>query len=85
MNAIKNKFEIGKKYTSSSICDSGCVWVFEVTKRTAKTITVRSHQGTVNEATRTKRIKFCPDGVEYIMPLGSYSMAPYLGADKVVE
>lgn len=32
-------FEIGKKYFDTSACDHNCVFVIEITKRTAKTVT----------------------------------------------
>jgi len=68
------KFEIGKRYSMKSVCDSDCVWKYNVTSRTAKTITL-DHQNTF----RVKEY----DGSELITPLGSYSMAPILRADRM--
>ena len=34
------KFEIGKTYSTRSICDQNCVWTYKVIARTDKTITV---------------------------------------------
>ena len=70
------QFEVGKKYGTTSICDSDCVFVIEITKRTAKTITFRRQSG---EERRTK-IRVDDNGVEYIAPY-RYSMAPVFHAD----
>lgn len=70
------QFEVGKKYSTTSICDSDCVFVIEITKRTAKTITFRRQSG---EERRTK-IRVDDNGVEYIAPY-RYSMAPVFHAD----
>lgn len=72
------KFEIGKKYSVSSICDHNCVWTFTVTARTAQTITI----------TDGKEIKKCRinkkyteyRNVETVFPFGQYSMCPMLSA-----
>ena len=34
------KFEVGKQYSMSSICDHNCIWTYTVTTRTAQTITI---------------------------------------------
>lgn len=72
------KFEIGKKYSVSSICDHNCVWTFTVTARTAQTITI----------TDGKEIKKCRINKKYteyrnaetVFPFGQYSMCPMLSA-----
>ena len=74
------KFETGKKYFCRSICDSDCVFEFEVVKRTEKTITIKNWMG----ETKRKKITI-ENGIEYIYPLGQYSMAPTLRSNKVVE
>jgi hypothetical protein len=35
------QFEVGKTYYMSSVCDSDCVWCYEIIKRTAKTVTLQ--------------------------------------------
>ena len=71
------KFEIGKKYSMTSICDRGCKWTYEVVKRTEKTITL-SEVGT-DELKRCKVSEY--DGKEICKPLGRYSMSPTLKAE----
>ena len=39
MNNVK-RFEIGKTYATSSICDSNCIIAVKVVRRTASTVTV---------------------------------------------
>lgn len=74
------KFETGKKYFCRSICDSDCVFEFEVVKRTEKTVTIKDFMG------ETKRRKITiENGIEYIYPLGQYSMAPTLRSNNIVE
>lgn len=68
------KFEIGKTYSTTSICDSNCVFSFEVLKRTAKRITLKHH----NEVF-TRGI-YVYEGVEHCKPFGSYSMCAIIHA-----
>jgi hypothetical protein len=71
------KFEVGKTYVTRSIGDHDCRWSFKVVSRTEKMITV-SGDG------ETKRIKVGNyDGVETAYPLGRYSMAPSIRADRI--
>lgn len=74
------KFEIGKVYSMNSVCDQNCVWSYTVIARTAQTITL-------NDGKETKRCRISKKiseylGAESIFPLGQYSMAPILSADK---
>ncbi|HPO93324.1 MAG TPA: hypothetical protein PL072_07615 [Phycisphaerales bacterium] len=70
------KFETGATYTTTSACDSNCVFAITVVSRTAKTIkTVDKH----GEA-RTYRTSVY-DGAERVS-MGSYSMAPGFSARK---
>lgn len=73
------KFQEGKTYSSKSICDSDCVFSFKILKRTAKTVTINSLFNK-NETTRCKIHEY--EGSEMIYPLGKYSMAPILRANK---
>ncbi len=69
-------FEIGKKYSTRSICNHDCVFVIEVVKRTAKTVTFRKKDG------KERRTKIFVDSYgEYIMP-DRYSMAPVFHAHE---
>lgn len=75
-------FEIGKKYSVRSICDSDCVWTYEVIGRTAATVKLSDG----------KQIKTCRINKKYseyrnaetVFPLGQYSMCPVLSADKAI-
>jgi len=65
-------FEVGKTYSTRSICDHNCIISVTVAKRTAKTIT--TPEG------KTFRISTY-EGNEQVKPWGSYSMCPIVGAD----
>lgn len=67
-------FQVGKTYTTRSICDHDCIISVPVVSRTAKTIVtnVRGESKTLRIAVR--------DGVEFVKPWGSYSMAPIVDA-----
>lgn len=66
-------FEIGKKYYDTSACDHNCVFVVEIVKRTAKTVTFRR-----NGQERRAKV-YCDDHGEFIVP-DRYSMAPVFRA-----
>lgn len=68
------KFKKGEHYATRSICDHDCIFRFEVTDRSEKTVTVKSVHGTARRKIRVH------SGAECIMPLGTYSMAPLLTA-----
>ena len=68
-------FEIGKKYFTTSACDHNCVFVVEIVKRTAKTVTFRR-----DGQERRAKIYTDHDG-EYIIP-ERYSMAPVFRASS---
>lgn len=76
------KFEIGKAYSMSSVCDHECVWTYTVTARTAATVTLTDDRGEVKKCrVNAKFSEYC--GAETIFPLGRYSMAPILRADRI--
>ena len=68
MSNVKT-FEAGKTYTTRSVCDHDCVISVTIQKRTAKTVTAE-----VRGEVKTFRVAVY-DGVEFIKPWGSYSMA----------
>lgn len=74
--AKMSKFETGKTYSTRSICDSECIFSFEILARTEKTVTVDVH------GKRVRRGLFLYDGVECFMPFGRYSMAATIRASK---
>ena len=72
-----SKFQIGQTYSARSACDYDCVFSFTVTKRTGKFLTIEDRHG------KTRRVGVRDRyGVEACSPLGSYSMAPVLFADR---
>jgi len=72
-------FEPGKTYACRSICDHNCVWTFTIASRTDKTI-----KTACGKTLRINRAITESSGVEAVFPLGRYSMAPVLSADKAV-
>lgn len=70
------QFETGKTYTTRSACDYNCIIEVKVLKRTAKTIVADT--GAMG-GVRRLRISV-RDGVESVMPWGSFSMAPFVTA-----
>lgn len=76
------QFEIGKKYCMRSACDHNCTWTYEVIKRTTKTVTLQELNSDNKPINR--RI-FLYNDCESVKPLGSYSMAPVLTAEKEVK
>jgi len=68
------KFETGKTYSTSSICDHNCIYSFEILKRTAKSVWIKAH----NEITRRKITVY--EGRETFLPFGRYSMCPVITA-----
>lgn len=68
-------FEAGTTYATRSICDHDPIIRMTVAARTAKTLTTSTG----------KRLGISTyEGVEQVRPLGRYSMAPIIGANKPV-
>ena len=71
------QFEVGKTYSTRSICDYECIFSYTVISRTEKTITIQDKHG---------KIKTCRpyiyENSEQIKPEGSYSMCPILRAER---
>lgn len=70
------QFKTGTRYKMTFIGDSELHVSWEVTKRTAKTITI-----TDGRETKNCRV-YVYDGYECVRPMGYYSMSPVLGADR---
>ena len=69
-------FQVGSTYATRSACDHDCIIRVTVAKRTAKTITTDD-----DKVLRVSEYR----GIEQVKPWGSYSMAPIVGADDLVE
>lgn len=72
------KFEIGPTYEMRSVCDHDCVWLGTVVKRTEKFVTMY----VVGHGDKRCKVQV-RDGIEEIMPLGKYSMAPAMKANRL--
>ena len=76
------QFEIGKTYTMKSVCDHNTTWAYKVIARTAKAIKLEDDHGNVKTCRIVAQMSEWR-GAESVMPLGTYSMAPVLSADKI--
>jgi len=76
------QFEIGKTYILMSLCNREVTWTYKVIGRTAKTIKFEDDRGNVKTCRIVAQISEWR-GAESVMPLGTYSMAPVLSADKI--
>lgn len=75
-------FQAGQTYGGRFIGDADAVFQVKILKRTAKFVTI-------NNPTEPGTVKRCGilrdhDGSEYILPFGSYSMAPCCKASRLV-
>lgn len=75
------RFEVGKTYRA--VGGGYFPYYYRVEKRTPKTVTLRQvFHGIEATDTRVRRIQPEPyDGAEWLLPNGSYSMAPVMSAD----
>lgn len=74
------KFEVGRKYSTRSMCDHNCIWSYTIIARTACTVTALDEDGNqfkfrINKKTSEYR------NAETFYPLGQYSMAPMISAE----
>jgi hypothetical protein len=76
------QFETGKIYYCRSACNYDCVWNYIVERRTDTSIWIRDVDS--NKPAVRRNIKRWSN-VETVLPLGSYSMAPCLSADRIRE
>ena len=72
------KFKTGETYSARSICDYDCVFSFTILSRTAKTVTIEKHGRITKRGVKHSEYDNC----EMCYPLGSYSMAPTIYANK---
>lgn len=76
---MQTTFQIGKTYSTRSICDADCEFSFTIHARTAKSVTVDVY------GKRVRRGLSIDGGVESFMPFGRHSMAACITADKVAQ
>jgi hypothetical protein len=74
------KFEVGKTYSTRSICDYNCIFSFTVVKRTEKTITLNYRGNEYKVRIRTGSFYDPNNTDEWAYPLGQYSMSPFIEA-----
>lgn len=79
------KFEVGKIYSTGEARDY--VWRFLVVKRTAKFITIVDANPVTEADLEPRRVGVTIGygGHEIALPLGRYSMAPVINADRPLE
>lgn len=76
------QFEINKTYSHNFIGDSDLYFFFKITKRTKKSVWIENTKR--QEPIQRKVIRLHED-VEYISPMGNYSMSPILRANDEVK
>lgn len=74
------QFEIGKIYTTTSICNSEFIISITVKARTAQTVTVINKDGEEQKLRINKKYSEYRQA-ETVLPWGSYSMAPMISAE----
>ena len=75
------KFVVGETYWCRSAVDYDTQFTFTVTARTPKRMTIDNVFG----RQVVVGIKVDEDGVEWALPMGRYSMAPVIRADREFE
>lgn len=70
-------FEVGSTYSARSASNYDCVWIFEVVSRTPKFVTLVQGDDRMRVKAHVSK-----DGIEWALPLGTYSMAPAIWADR---
>ena len=78
---MNTRFLIHNTYSTRSSCNHECVYTFKIIKRTEKNVWII--EAGEKEIIRRKII-MC-EGIETIFPLGKYSMAPVLRANKNIN
>lgn len=74
------QFEIGKTYSTVSICNSDCVIAYTITARTASTVTATDKSGNTSKFRISKKASEYRKA-ETFYPWGQYSMAPMISAE----
>lgn len=72
---MTNQFQVGRTYSTRSICDYDCIHSFTILARTAKQVTINVHGKIVRRGLSVY------EGNEQFQPFGNYSMCAIVGAD----
>jgi hypothetical protein len=78
---MDTRFLINNTYSTRSSCNNECVYSFAIIKRSEKCVWIL--EAGEKEIIRRKIIMY--EGIETIYPLGKYSMAPILRANKNIN
>jgi len=78
------KFEVNKTYTNNFLCDADLYFTYRIIKRTNKNVWILEIGKSVIERKKIHIMNIDTD-IEYIYPMGQYSMCPVLTADKIKE
>jgi hypothetical protein len=74
---MTTKFQVGRTYSTRSICDYDTIYRVTILSRTEKTVTIADYNGKP-----VRRGISLWDGVESIKPFGNYSMCAIIRADR---
>ena len=78
---MNTRFIKHNTYSTRSSCNRESIYTFEIIKRTEKSVWIL--EAGEKEIIRRKIIMY--DGIESIYPIGKYSMAPILRANKNIN
>ena len=68
-------FQVGTSYSTTSACDSECVFTWTVTARNGQMLTLENKRGELSR----RKVTAAPGG-EFCFPSGKFSMAPMIQA-----
>ena len=74
------KFEIGKTYSTRSLCNHDCIISYTITARTEATVTACDECGETKKFRINKKLSEFRNA-ETFLPWGKYSMAPMISAE----
>lgn len=77
-----NKFKVGQKVSTRSICNYDCIYEGVIVRRTAKTVWFKEYNEV--KSARIQQDDNHYNGDEFIYPHGRHSMCPVFVAGKTV-
>lgn len=69
--------QAGQTLAARSLCDHECIFVIHILSRKGQFVTLKYH-----DKVKRKKVHVDYDGTEYVLALGSYSMAPMFRAAR---